>query len=181
AIINNLKLKTKEFLLVTIHRDGNTDIPERLNSILHTINEISIREQISVIFPMHPRTLASLEKVKHSAVKKIEENTLFKIIPPATFLQMLLLEKRCSMILTDSGGVQKEAFFLHKPCIVLRPETEWTELVECGNSILADADSLRIKEAYQHFKGKKKITYPSLYGDGNAADFICKEIIRNFS
>jgi UDP-GlcNAc3NAcA epimerase len=93
---------------------------------------------------------------------------------------MILLEKKCSMILTDSGGVQKEAFFLHKPCIVLRSETEWVELVECGNSILVDADGARIKKAYQHFKENGVKDYPSLYGNGNAADFICQEIIRNF-
>jgi UDP-GlcNAc3NAcA epimerase len=104
------------------------------------------------------------------------------MIAPVSFLEMILLEKRCSMVLTDSGGVQKEAFFLHKPCIVLRPETEWFELVECGNSILVDANAERIKNAYNHFKGgNEKINYPSFYGNGNAADFICKEIIRNFT
>jgi UDP-GlcNAc3NAcA epimerase len=180
GIINKLGLKDKEFLLVTIHRDSNTDVPERLNAILDAINDISIQEKIAVVFPMHPRTSASLEKMKHSAMKHIKGNALFHIIPPASFLEMLLLEKRCAMVLTDSGGVQKEAFFLHKPCIVLRPETEWTELVECGNSILADADGERIKKAYNHFIGKKQITYPALYGDGNAAGFICMEIIRNF-
>jgi UDP-GlcNAc3NAcA epimerase len=179
GIIDKLKLKNKEFLLLTIHRDSNTDVPERLNAILDTINAISMREQVPVVFPMHPRTSAALEKVKHSAMKDIRENPLFKIIQPSSFLEMLLLEKRCVMVLTDSGGVQKEAFFLHRPCIVLRSETEWTELVECGNSILADANRERIKEAYNQFKGKKKISYPVLYGDGNAADFICKELIRN--
>lgn len=180
GILGEAGVKNKEFLLVTIHRDSNTDVPERLNSILNAINEISVSGQIPVVFPMHPRTSASLVKMKHSAMKQIKENTLFKIIPPASFLEMLLLEKRCSMILTDSGGVQKEAFFLHKPCIVLRPETEWIELVECGNSILADANGARIKDAYRYFNGKKKITYPSLYGNGNASDFICKEIILNY-
>lgn len=181
GILNKLGLKNKEFLLLTIHRDSNTDVPERLNAILNTINDISLKEQVAVVFPMHPRTASSLDKVKHSSIKHIKENALFKITTPASFLEMLLLEKRCSMVLTDSGGVQKEAFFLHKPCVVLRAETEWTELVECGNSILADANGDHIKEAYRHFTGKKKITYPALYGDGNAAGFICMELIRNFS
>ncbi len=175
-----LELINKEYLLVTIHRDNNADVPERLNSILNAINDISLEEHIPVVFPMHPRTAVSLEKGKYSASKRIKENKLFHIIHPVSFLEMLLLEKRCSMILTDSGGVQKEAFFMHKPCIVLRPETEWTELVDCGNSILTDADSMRIKDAYHLFKGKKKITYPKLYGDGNATEFVCQELIRNF-
>jgi len=182
GIINKLDLRNKEFLLVTIHRDSNTDAPERLNVILEAINEISIREQITVVFPMHPRTSASLEKLNSAVLKQIKKNALFKMIAPVSFLEMILLEKRCSMVLTDSGGVQKEAFFLHKPCIVLRPETEWFELVECGNSILVDANGERIKNAYNHFKGgNEKINYPSFYGNGNAADFICKEIIRNFT
>ena len=179
-VIDKLNLKDKDFLLVTIHRDSNTDVPERLNAMLETINEISAKEQIPVVFPMHPRTSASLDTMNLPALKKVKENPLFKIITPASFLEMLLLEKRCTMIFTDSGGVQKEAFFLQKPCIVLRAETEWVELVECGNSILADADKERIKKAYQHFKLKRKISYPPLFGDGNAADFICREIIRNF-
>jgi len=181
GIIHKLGLDEKEFLLLTIHRDSNTDIPERLNSLLDAINEISLQEQIPVVFPAHPRTSASLDKTKPVVLKRIKENPLFKIIPPVSFLEMILLEKRCSIILTDSGGVQKEAYFLHKPCILLRPETEWVELVECGNSILADADGKRIKDAYIHFRKNKTMRYPLLYGEGNAADFICGEIIRNFS
>lgn len=180
-IIDKLELKNKEFLLATIHRDSNTDVPERLNDILEAINKISILEQMPIVLPMHPRTSTSLETNKLPVLKHIKGNALFKIINPASFLEMILLEKRCSMILTDSGGVQKEAFFLHKQCIVLRPETEWVELVECGNSILADANADRIKKAYYHFKEKKNASYPLLYGEGNAADFICKEIIHNFS
>ncbi len=181
GILDNLGLKDQEYLLVTIHRDSNTDVPERLNAILEAINEISVKEKIAVVFPMHPRTSASLDKLNLSAMKSIKGNALFHIIQPASFLEMLLLEKRCSMVLTDSGGVQKEAFFLHKPCIVLRPETEWVELVECGNSMLADANGKKIKEAFNYFRNKKTNTYPALYGDGKAAKFICMEIVRNFS
>jgi UDP-GlcNAc3NAcA epimerase len=179
--IDRLGLIGKDFLLVTIHRDKNTDFPERLNEILKAINDISVSEKIPVVFPMHPRTSATLDEKIHPALQDIKENPLFKIIPPVSFFEMVLLEKRCVMILTDSGGVQKEAFFLHKPCIVLRPETEWVELVECGNSILVDADANRIKKAFEHFKGQKNVKFPMPYGEGNAADFICKEIIHNFS
>lgn len=180
GILHKLGLDGKGFILLTIHRDTNTDIPERLNDILDTVNEISLNKQIAVVFPMHPRTSVSLDKANLPALKNIKDNALFKIIPPVSFLEMILLEKRCSMVLTDSGGVQKEAFFLHKPCIVLRSETEWIELLECGNSILVDADPSRIKEAYTYFLENKAIQYPLLYGDGNAANFICLEITSNF-
>jgi UDP-GlcNAc3NAcA epimerase len=181
GLMNKLNLQGKEFLLMTLHRDNNTDNPARLNTILETINEISLYEQIPVVFPIHPRTSISLDSAKHLLLKQLKENPLFKIIPPVSFLEMLLLEKRCSMVLTDSGGVQKEAFFLHKPCTVLRSETEWVELVDCGNSILADADGERIKKAFRHFKETTRFSYPSFYGKGDAANFICREIISNFS
>jgi UDP-GlcNAc3NAcA epimerase len=181
GILEKLNLLNREFLLVTIHRDSNTDVPARLSAILGAINAISFDKKIPVVFPMHPRTSASLDKVDPNVLKQIRENTLFNIIPPASFLEMILLEKKCSVIFTDSGGVQKEAFFFHKPCIVLRPETEWTELVDCGNSILADANGNKIKEAYKVFLEKKRFDYPAFYGDGNAAGFICDELIRNFN
>jgi len=179
-VLDKMGLRNKYFLLFTVHRDINTDFPERLNAILDAVNDISIKENVPVVFPMHPRTATALAQTVHPAFKQIQNNSLFKIIPPASFFEMILLEKHCSAIITDSGGVQKEAFFLHKPCIVLRSETEWVELVECGNSILADADNKRIKEAYKAFKGKKQDNYPPFYGNGNAAHFICEEIIRNF-
>lgn len=80
--------------------------------------------------------------------------------------------------MTDSGGVQKEAFYFEKPCIILRPETEWVELVNCGAAIVADADELRIKEAFKKLTGKTDLTFPRFYGDGQAAEFICTEILN---
>jgi UDP-GlcNAc3NAcA epimerase len=180
-IIERLKLKGKKFILLTIHRNNNTDDPERLNSILTALNEISIENKLDIIFPAHPRTSKMLEQGHgKNIVNALKANALFHIIPPASFLEMITLEKNCSMVFTDSGGVQKEAFFLHKPCAVLRAETEWIELVECGNSILTEADAKRIKDAFKHFSDKKDFTYPPIFGDGKAAEFICKEILRNF-
>ena len=103
------------------------------------------------------------------------------MLPPASFLEMIVLEKNAQMVLTDSGGVQKEAFFFKKPCITLRPETEWVELVESENNIIADADEDKIQRAFQHFKKKKKYFYPNFYGDGKAAEFICERIVEVFS
>jgi len=180
-VIDELGLKDKLFILLTIHRNNNTDDPERLNRILSTLNQISIDNEIDIVFPAHPRTLKMLEQGHgKNILDTLKKNKLFHIVSPASFLEMLTLEKNCSMVFTDSGGVQKEAFFLQKPCVVLRAETEWTELVECGNSILAEADAKRIKDAYTHFKTKHDFSYPPIFGDGKAAEFICKEIVRNF-
>ena len=180
-IIDGLGLKGKQFILLTIHRNNNTDDSERLNSILSSLNQISIDNKIDIVFPAHPRTSKMLEQGHgKNILEKLKANKQFHIIPPASFLEMLKLEKNCSMVFTDSGGVQKEAFFLHKPCIVLRAETEWTELVECGNSILVEASEKRIKEAYLQLKGKRDFAYPPIFGDGKAAEFICKEILSNF-
>jgi UDP-GlcNAc3NAcA epimerase len=94
---------------------------------------------------------------------------------------MILLEKNAKLVMTDSGGVQKEAFFFKKPCIILRSETEWVELVECGSAVIADADEQRIKEAYRHFTSKTDLRFPELFGDGKAAEFICGEMVKNFA
>jgi UDP-GlcNAc3NAcA epimerase len=90
------------------------------------------------------------------------------------------LEKNCMMVMTDSGGVQKEAFYFEKPCVILRPETEWVELVECGTAIIADADEKRIKEAFEILSDRKDMKFPKLYGDGKAAEFICTEMFECF-
>jgi UDP-GlcNAc3NAcA epimerase len=93
---------------------------------------------------------------------------------------MVALEQHCAMVMTDSGGVQKEAFYFEKPCVILRSETEWVELVECGAAIVADADEKRIIAAFEELSDKKDLKYPRLYGDGHAAEFICRELINNF-
>ena len=83
--------------------------------------------------------------------------------------------------MTDSGGVQKEAFYFEKPCIILRSETEWVELVECGAALIADADKNRILKAYKDINEKGKMTFPKLFGDGHAAEFICSELVKHIA
>ena len=92
---------------------------------------------------------------------------------------MIALEKHAKIVLTDSGGVQKEAFYFRKPCIILRSETEWVELTECGAAIIADADKTRILAAYDTLTSRKEMSFPALFGDGNAAEFICSEMIKH--
>lgn len=177
-IISRLKLETGNFILATIHRNNNTDEPVRLNALFKSLNDISLHYRQDVVLPLHPRTSKLLEtNLDKEILGKIRSNPLFKITEPATFLEMVALEKNCRMVMTDSGGVQKEAFYFKKPCIILRPETEWVELVECGAAIVADADEDRIKQAFEIIWSKKDFTFPPFYGDGKAAEFICNELV----
>ena len=178
-IIEKLELRAGEFVLVTIHRDNNTDNPERLNSIFEAINDISITEKKTFVLPLHPRTAKLLQtNIDKNLYKSIENNPFLKILPPVSFLDMIVLEKNSKLIITDSGGVQKESYFFKKPCIILRPQTEWKEIVENGTAIIADADKNKILDAYSYFTKNQALKYPSIFGDGNAAGFICKEIIK---
>jgi UDP-GlcNAc3NAcA epimerase len=123
--------------------------------------------------------IASLGDI--ALVKRFKQNPLLIQLPPVGYPDMLLLEKHARIILTDSGGVQKESYFFRKPCIVLRPETEWTELVEHGAAVLAGADRSRILEAFQHFLNTPPSDFPPLYGNGRSASFICSEIFSFFN
>lgn len=182
AILEKHNLQKNNFILATIHRNNNTDEPERLNSLFGALNSISETEKVDVILPLHPRTAKLLEaNLKPELLKKIKSNSGFHIAPPASFLEMIALEKNCKIVMTDSGGVQKEAFYFEKPCVILRPETEWIELVECGTAVIADADQKKIIEAYKTLTTKQNIQFPKLYGDGKAAEFICGEMVKHLA
>jgi UDP-GlcNAc3NAcA epimerase len=174
-------LKEDEFVLVTIHRDMNTDDPERLSSIFTTLKNIAQSEKIMMVMPLHPRTMIALKKNTPDLYTEITSTEYIKIIRPVSFLEMTLLEKESRLIFTDSGGVQKESHFFAKPCIVLRKETEWVELVKNGTVMLADADPKKISDAWHYFMTNKELLhYPGFYGDGKAAEAILKEIIEVF-
>jgi UDP-GlcNAc3NAcA epimerase len=180
-ILKDHQVKENEFLLVTIHRNNNTDDPLRLNSIFSALNKISLENRLQVILPLHPRTSSLLERnVEPQLLLEIKKNSDFKIIPPASFLEMIALEKNASMIITDSGGVQKEAYFFKKPCIILRDETEWIELIKNGNALLAGADEQKILHCFAQLYSKKDFSWPQIFGDGKAAHFICEQMIQNF-
>ncbi len=183
SIIKDLSLTKNQFILATIHRNNNTDEPERLNALFNSFDKISRTDTVSVVLPLHPRTAKLLENNLYPELyNSIKSNPRIKIVPPVSFLEMITLEMNAQMVMTDSGGVQKEAFFFEKPCIILRPETEWVELVKNGTAIVTDANEALIEKAYHHFKTtKNSLTYPRLYGDGQAAEFICEEIVKIFS
>ena len=176
-IIQRLELKGKPFVLATIHRDSNTDYPERLSSIFRSI--IKLSEECQVVLPLHPRTAKLIKtNLDEDMQKQIFSCQNIKLIPPVSFLEMIALERHARLVMTDSGGVQKEAYFFKKPCIILRPETEWVEIVETGNAILADADECRIMKAWEHFKDNPPTVFPEIFGDGHAAEFILNVMLQ---
>lgn len=178
-ILKREKLQDTKFILATVHRDSNTDDPARLLAIFKAFDGLTRSKNTVLLLPLHPRTkknIASQPQVK----QLIDANPLIRIIPPASFFEMVMLEQNAQLVLTDSGGVQKEAFFFKKPCVILRPETEWVELTECGAAILADADEQRILYAAEKLM-TAELNYPSLFGDGHAAEFMCTKMLEHLS
>lgn len=180
-ILQDNDLKKDEYILGTIHRNNNTDDPGRLNAIFAAMINISNENKINIALPLHPRTSKAIEtNLDKTLHDQLENSSYIKILPPVSFLDMIMLESNCSLVMTDSGGVQKEAYFFEKPAIIFRSETEWTEIVDAGAGIIADADQRKITAAFDHFStNQKQITYPKIFGDGFAAEFICEMILGN--
>lgn len=165
TILQTLGLSPKEFLLCTVHRAENTDSQERLCQIAQAWTEIAASERI--VIPLHPRTRIYLEKYNLLATLQQQLNILFT--DPLGFLDMVMLERNARIILTDSGGIQKEAYFHKTPCITLREETEWTETIESGWNQLAGFHAQDIIKCLSTSNDRKEIQE---YGDGNTAQKI---------
>ncbi len=166
---SNLQLQTSNFILCTIHRAENTDDEQRLRDIFKALNEIAKEKQI--ILPLHPRTKKIIENLK------IDTQNL-TLIDPVGYLEMVWLIDNCSLVMTDSGGLQKEAYFFEKQCITLRDETEWVELVDNGFNVLVGANKEKILNAYKTTSNLKLETSNlNLYGEGKASENIIKELI----
>lgn len=155
--LDRLGLKEGGFLLATIHRAENTDDPRKLSGILEALNGMPD----TVVFPVHPRTRLALQALNWAPAAHV------RLVDPLGYLDMVRLEQAARMILTDSGGVQKEAYWLGVPCITVREETEWVETVSYGWNRLTGADPIRIRAAVAQFQ--KPAERPPLYGDGKAA------------
>lgn len=180
TIVTDNGLKENKYILTTIHRDSNTDIAENMEQIFSALFDIQEKSGLAIVLPIHPRTKSKMkDQLSEELYHKIKTNSNFKIIPPAGFIDIISLEKKSRMIITDSGGLQKEAYFFQKPCVILRPQTEWIEIVKNGNAILADANKELILEAFELLINKTDLTYPPLYGDGKAAVFICEKILED--
>jgi UDP-N-acetylglucosamine 2-epimerase len=168
TILEDLGLKPKEYLLATVHRPYNTDEPESLRRLLAAFREVGE----PVVFPVHPRTRAKIAELNGtSGIKSSHGNV--RMIEPVGYLDMLRLERSARLILTDSGGMQKEAYFFGVPCVTLRPETEWVETVEAGWNVLVGTDRERIVEAASNYVPPQKQP-PPLFGDGSASAKIVR-------
>jgi UDP-N-acetylglucosamine 2-epimerase len=168
TILDELNLGAKKFLLATVHRAYNTDDPEILRGILTAF--IELKE--TIVFPVHPRTRERINQLGPGFA-----DCSVKMIEPVGYLDMLMLERNARLILTDSGGMQKEAFFFGVPCVTLRPETEWTETVAAGWNIIAGVTPEGISRAVN------ETVWPTeppaqIFGDGNAAEKIVERLVE---
>lgn len=167
----SLNLTEKEFILTTIHRAENTDDKDRLRKIFISLERVA--KNTVVVLPLHPRTKKQLESINFDF-----QSTSLSFISPVGYLDMVLLEKYAAAIVTDSGGVQKEAYFHKTPCVTLRNETEWTELVENGFNVLLK-DLEKLPETIKEITSKEMpFSNSSLYGTGNAAGEIIETILK---
>lgn len=168
SIIDDLKLQKEEFVLVTIHRQGNTDNIENLKNIISSLNTINLTHKI--ICPIHPRTKKIIE------INNI--NIEFLLIDPIGYFDMIQLIKNSLMVLTDSGGLQKEAYFFKKKCLTLREETEWVELVESGSNILVGSNTNKILKNFTFLKNKNIEFDSNYFGNGDTSKLILNSLIK---
>ncbi len=164
-VLEELDLEPGKYLLATVHRPVNTDNEDNLRNILmalNTLNEV-------IVFPAHPRVRKAINR------QGLHINSHIQLIKPVGYLDMLTLEKAARMILTDSGGVQKEAYWLGVPCVTLREETEWVETVQAGWNVLVGPDAKQIIETVNVFQPPRE--RPNLFGDGRASQYIAASLV----
>lgn len=177
-ILNKL---TGYFALVTIHREQNTDNLDNLKQIANLLIQIADEQKINIVFPIHPRTVKALSAHLPEIKSILDKHSLIHLIEPVSYLEILALLQECELVMTDSGGLQKEAYFMQKPCVILRTETEWVEIIEQGAGSVTDINPIKVKEAVQYFiQHASTIKYAPVFGDGHAAEFICKKLKDNF-
>ena len=168
-ILNRLGLKPQHYLLATIHRAENTDNPGRLENIMSALSELATYEP--VVLPLHPRT----KKILGDNYTSLSTpDTSLKIIEPVGYFDIITLVQSSRLILTDSGGMQKEAYWLKVPCVTLRDETEWVETVETGWNVLTGPDRRKISNTVRNYS--QPANHPILYGDGHAAEKIIEAL-----
>lgn len=176
-VLSRYKLKQKDFILATIHRAENTDIPQNMENIMNALIELA-HDNKTVFFPLHPRTRKTLET--NGFLNKKIPDTLH-LAGPVSYTDMIVLESSARTIITDSGGVQKEGYFFKTPCVIAREQTEWVELTASGWNILTGADKEKIVSAALRF-WEEGVTLPesgAIFGNGDASDKIAS-ILKTF-
>ena len=163
-VLDHLQITPKEYSLVTIHRAANTDTPERLMQIGNALNRV----KEPIILPLHPRSKKSFSDIHFNFSEHV------RLIEPVGYFDMLVLEENARLIATDSGGVQREAYYLNIPCLTLRDETEWVGTVETGWNHLVGADTELIVNSWFNYSSPPK--HPPIYGTGNAGQRIAEII-----
>jgi UDP-N-acetylglucosamine 2-epimerase len=171
AFLSDLGLKPKEYCLVTVHREDNTTNSNRLTGIFEALDKLANAE-CPFIAPLHPRTANALNDLGNDYFFSPH----VRILKPVSYLDMILLETHAKVILTDSGGVQKEAYFAQVPCITLRNETEWAELVQHGFNLIAGSDTESICRTFAKMLEGTAPFNQSLYGNGTASESIVREL-----
>jgi UDP-GlcNAc3NAcA epimerase len=166
-IRQRLELISHTYILVTVHRAANTDDLKRLGEIVEALNNINER----IVFPVHPRTQKALARLGCELAPHVQ------VIEPVGYFDMLMLEEGARLIMTDSGGLQREAYFLAIPCLTLRQETEWVETVEAGWNRLVGTDPSKIIDAWRTFEPPPE--RPSIFGDGHASQRIAAILSRS--
>lgn len=177
TILKDNGLTQNSYILSTIHRNTNTDELENITAIFEALLEVIKNHSLEIVLPLHPRTKKMMTQLlPASLLTAIENEVRLKIIEPVGFIDMIALEKNARLLMTDSGGVQKEAYFFQKPAIILRPHTEWVEIVENGCATLVGANKELIIKETNRFLQKDNLQFPSIFGDGKAAEFILSKI-----
>ncbi|GLS27659.1 non-hydrolyzing UDP-N-acetylglucosamine 2-epimerase [Marinibactrum halimedae] len=173
-LLKKIELKNRDYILATFHRAENTDSPTRMTTIVNALCELG--KAFSIILPLHPRTKKVLNHL--NLLKELEKHTT--VINPVGYLDMVTLEKKASVIVTDSGGIQKESYFYHTPCVTLRDETEWVELLAEGHNLLCPplSESNIIDAVHQQWHRTLDYDKNPLYGTGNTAQNIIN-ILKN--
>jgi UDP-N-acetylglucosamine 2-epimerase (non-hydrolysing) len=183
ACFNNLKLAKEkkigerfnvegDYCLATVHRAENTNDEKRFRGIMDAL----LSTDIPIIFPAHPRTKKTL--IENELMESVERSNTLKMIDPVGYLEFLYLLSNAKLMLTDSGGVQKEAFFLKIPCVTLRDNTEWVETLECGCNILVGADTKKIREGIEKMIDVKFEDFENPFGDGRASQKIVDVLMK---
>jgi UDP-GlcNAc3NAcA epimerase len=179
SVLREHGLSGGRYTLATVHREHNTDDAGRLSAIINALIELSVRTSMPIVLPLHPRTRKRMNELLDPTLQHaLAASANIKLLPPVGYLDMLALEANAALVVTDSGGVQKEAYFLGRPTLILRAETEWTELVEHGHSVLVDVDHQRILSEADRALNGPRTAYPELFGDGHASERICDQLLR---